>query len=233
MSKVTLHHGDCIDHMKKIKSGSVDLVVVDPPYKMTKKGSSCRPNYMPDSMGDNFFEGALPDTKDWLSECFRCMTDSSHMYIFTNTITLQEFLNVSVDLGFKLHNVLTMIKDTRMPSKWYYKECELILFFRKGRAKSINDMTSKDWIHVEMPTQKNGKVHPTQKPYDLVELLVTNSTTEDQTVLDPFMGSGTTGVAAKQTGRNFIGIELDENYFNIAKSRIDGSEDIEPDHILF
>ena len=108
-----------------------------------------------------------------------------------------------------------------MPCRWYLKNCELVLFFRKGKAKPINDMTSRDWVKVNMPTKKNGKLHITQKPLDFIQKLVTNSSNEGDTVLDCFMGSGTTGVACINTNRNFIGIELDEKYFNIAKERIE------------
>ena len=116
-----------------------------------------------------------------------------------------------------------MKKDTGMPNRWYLKNTELILFFRKGNAKPINDLTSRDWFEVKMPTKKNGKTHITQKPFNLIRKLVTNSSNENDVVLDPFMGSGTTGVACVDSNRNFIGIELDEKYFNIAKSRIDAA----------
>lgn len=114
-----------------------------------------------------------------------------------------------------------MKKDTGMPNRWYLKNTELILFFRKGQAKPINDLTSRDWFEVKMPTKKNCKTHITQKPFDLIRKLVTNSSNENDIVLDPFMGSGTTGVACIHTNRNFIGIEIDEKYFDIAKKRIE------------
>ena len=113
-----------------------------------------------------------------------------------------------------------MIKDTGMPNRWYLKNCELILFFRKGKAKPINDMTSRDWVMVTMPKQKDGKLHITQKPLGLITKLVTNSSEIGEIVLDPFMGSGTTGVACMNTNRNFIGFELDKNSFENAKIRL-------------
>lgn len=107
-----------------------------------------------------------------------------------------------------------------MPNRWYLKYTEIVLFFRKGNAVPINDMTSRDYEFVIMPTQKNGKVHISQKPLEFVEKLIMNSSKKGQLILDPFMGSGTTGVACVNTNRNFIGIEMDENYFNIATKRI-------------
>lgn len=220
-SSIWLMQGDCLERMKEIPDGSVDLILTDPPYRMTKRGKSCRPNWMPDGMGNNVFDGEIPEVADWLSEGFRVMGDG-HVYIFTNTISLQETLNAATSVGFKLHNIISMIKDTGMPNRWYYKQTELVLFLRKGRAKPINDYTSRDNVKVVMPKVSTGKLHITQKPLDFTEKLVTNSSKEGDTVLDMFMGSGTTGVACVNTGRNFIGIEKDEKYFEIAKNRILG-----------
>lgn len=216
-----LMQGDCLERMKEIPNESIDLVLTDPPYRMTKRGKSCRPNWMPDNMGDNVFDGEIPDFKQWLDLCYEKMSRQSHIYVFTNTVSLQEILNSATDAGFKLHNILTMIKDTGMPNRWYYKQTELVLFLRKGVAKPINDYSSKDWFNTEMPKKKNGKLHITQKPIEIVQKFVTNSSKENEVVLDLFMGSGTTGVACMNTNRKFIGIELDQGYFDIAKNRIE------------
>ena len=218
---IDLRQGDCLELMKEIPDKSIDMILVDPPYKMTKRGKSCRPNWMPNNMGENVFNGEIPNVKDWMSECYRILKEGTHFYTFCNTNDILEYLQTAKECGFKLHNIITMIKDTGMPCRWYLKNCELVLFFRKGKAKPINDMTSRDWVKVNMPTKKNGKLHITQKPLDFIQKLVTNSSNEGDTVLDCFMGSGTTGVACINTNRNFIGIELDENYFNIAKERIE------------
>lgn len=216
----TLLHGDCLSAMKNIKDESIDLIVTDPPYRMTKRGKSCRPNWMPDNMGNNVFDGDIPETDHWIAECFRVLAEGTHMYIFTNTISLLETMNSAEKAGFKLHNVLSMIKDTGMPNRWYYKQTELILFYRKGIAKPINDYTSRDNFTAIMPKQKTGKLHITQKPQDVCEKLITNSSKNGETVLDPFMGSGTTGAACMNTNRKFVGIELDNKYYQIAKTRI-------------
>ena len=218
--------GDCLEEMKEIPSASIDLIVTDPPYTMTKRGKSCRPNWMPSNMGDNVFNGDIPDVKAWMGECYRVLKDGTHFYTFCNTNDILRYLESAKEVGFKMHNIITMIKDTGMPNRWYLKNCELVLFFRKGKAKPINDMTSRDWIMVNMPTQKTGKIHITQKPLAFITKLVTNSSNVGDVVLDPFMGSGTTGVSCINTGRNFIGIEIDEKYFNIAKERIDKSTEL-------
>lgn len=98
------------------------------------------------------------------------------------------------------------------------KNCEYVLFLRKGKAKYINNISSKT-VH-KFNNIKGSKLHPTEKPIDLLEFYISNSSQEDDIVLDPFMGSGSTGVACKNLSRQFIGIEIDEKYFKIANKRI-------------
>jgi len=215
---------DCLEAMQRIPDGSVDMVLTDPPYTMTKRGKSCRPNWMPNNMGDNVFDNEIPKTNEWFSQCYRVLKEKTHFYTFCNTNDLSMYLTTASEIGFKFHNLITMIKNTGMPNRWYLKNSELILFFRKGGAKPINDMTSRDYIHAKMPTKKGGKLHITQKPLFVIEKLISNSSNEGDTVLDLFMGSGTTGVACMNTGRNFIGIELNPEYFEIAEKRINDAK---------
>jgi len=220
----TLHLGDCLELMTQIPDKSVDLILTDPPYRMTKRGKSCRPNWMPDGMGENVFNGKIPDTQTWMSNCFRVLKNGTHFYTFTNTNEIQNYLNCATKAGFKLHNIITMIKDTGMPNRWYYKQTEFLLFFRKGKAKPINDYTSRDNVKVIMPKLSSGKLHITEKPLDFISKIVLNSSRDGEIVLDPFFGSGTTCLAAKNLNRQFIGIEKDETYFNIAKERVFGKQ---------
>jgi len=218
-----LIQGDCLEKMKDIESGSVDMILTDPPYKMTKRGKAHRPNYMTVNNGGSLFTGNIPKMDDWLPLCFTVMRQNAHMYVFTNAKQMFELLGAAERAGFKLHNIISMIKDTKVPTHWYLNYCEYILFFRKGAAFPINDRTSRNYLTVEMPTLAKGKLHKTQKPLCAIKKLVLNSSKKGENVLDPFMGSGTTGVACKNLNRDFIGIELDENYFNIAKERINNN----------
>lgn len=136
-----IYNIDCMEGFKLIEDNSIDLILTDPPYKMTKRGKSCRPNWMPNNMGDNVFEGAIIPPKEWMSECYRVLKEQTHFYTFVNTNDITEYLSVAKEIGFKLHNIISMIKDTGMPNRWYYKQTELVLFFRKGKAKPINDYT--------------------------------------------------------------------------------------------
>ena len=136
----------------------------------------------------------------------------------TNVLNLEHYLTLARETGFSLHNVLIWEKNNCTPNRWYMKNCEYVLFLRKGRAKKINNVGSKT-VH-QFNNIVGSKLHPTEKPVDLLQFYIANSSNEGDIVLDPFMGSGSTGVAAKNLGRDFIGIELDENYFKIAQERI-------------
>jgi len=97
------------------------------------------------------------------------------------------------------------------------KNAEFIVFGRKGKAKPINNLGSKSIIEIN---NIRNKIHPTQKPIELLQMLITNSTDRGDVVFDCFMGSGSTGIACLNTNRQFIGMELDQEYFEIAKKRI-------------
>ena len=99
------------------------------------------------------------------------------------------------------------------------KNAEFILFLYKGKAFPIFDRGTKQVLCCKNISGKD-KLHPTQKPVDLLKVLIKNSSSPGQTVLDPFMGSGSTGVAAQLSNRQFIGCELDINYYKIAKNRL-------------
>ena len=176
---------------------------------------------MKSGMGENLFEGELPNTKEWMQLCFDKLKDDTHFYVFTNINSLHEYLDVAKECGFKLHNIISMIKDTKMPNRWYLKYTEFVLFFRKGKAFPINDMTSRDYEFVETPTLKNGKIHISQKPLSFIEKLITNSSNEGEICLDLFSGSGTLAVACINTNRDFIIIEKDTIEFKKSKKRIE------------
>ena len=136
----------------------------------------------------------------------------------SNDRNINELLNICEKVGFKLLNILVWGKSKHSPNRYYLKNCEFIVFLRKGKAKNINNMGTKQLLLINNVENKN---HPSEKPIKLMKILIKNSTNEQDKVLDPFMGSGTTGVACKELNRNFIGIELDEKYFKIAKERIE------------
>lgn len=125
-------------------------------------------------------------------------------------------------------NLISWHKSNPIPAcgNKYLSDTEYILFFREKGVRVHGEYATKKTYYVTPLNVKDKKLygHPTIKPIDIVENLVINSSLDGDVILDPFMGSGTTGVACINTNRNFIGIELDENYFNIAKERIEKAE---------
>lgn len=225
---IDLRCGDCLELMKNIPEGAVDLVVTDPPYK-TITGGDCngatseRPKGM---LGGNrkLFKHQRIEISLWMSEIYRVLKNGTHCYIFTNCLNLQEMLNEATKVGFKIHNILVWEKNNCTPSQFYMKNCEYVLFLRKGKAKWINNIGESKTVH-KFNNIIGKKVHPTEKPISMLEMYVLNSSHEGEVVLDPFMGSGSTGVACVNTSRNFIGMEIDPGYFEIAKARIEEAQD--------
>ena len=219
--KYTLLFGDCLERMEDIPDGSVDLCVSDIPYKLTGGGkgdgiNSKRPKGI---LQDNTQLMKVPKFKDWLPELYRVMKDGTHIYLMCNFLNLNQLMNDAQEAGFKMINLLVWEKNNCTPSQFYMKNCEYTLLIRKGSSKYINNIGASKTVH-KFDNIIGNKVHPTEKPIELMKFYIENSSNRGDTVLDMFMGSGSTGVACLNTGRNFIGVELDENYFNIATDRI-------------
>lgn len=119
--------------------------------------------------------------------------------------------------GFEFHNLLYWDKGTCTANRWYMKNAEYVGFFFKGKSFELNDCGSKQGIYIRHQDETD---HPTEKPVLLMQHYICNSTKRGEVVLDPFMGTGTTGVAAIRNGRGFIGIEKDPQWFEVALARI-------------
>ena len=212
--------GDCLKFMKEMSSNSIDLVVTDPPYRTTSRGSfGGTGGILKDELnmkGKVFFHNDIK-ISDWINEIYRVLKDGSHCYIMYNNVNLYEYLNEIKKAKFNIFKVLIWKKDNCITNMYYMDSHEYIIFCRKGKAVKINNCGTKSVL--EVPNVKK-KTHPTEKPVELMKILIANSSQKSQLVLDPFMGSGSTGLACKELYRDFIGIELDEKYFNIAKERI-------------
>lgn len=218
-------NGDFKSEIKYVETDSIDLICTDPPYRLIWGGKSYNKNAPKGILKDNdgkLFDYNEIEPKEFFGELYRVLKPNSHCYVMVNVLNMREFLNCAHNVGFKLHNILIWEKNNATPNNWYMKNCEFILFFRKGNAKPINNPSTKQLIKIN--NLIGDKVHPTQKPIELMELLINNSTNEGNLVLDPFMGSGTTGVACKRTNRKFYGIEIDKKYYNIAKERIENAQ---------
>lgn len=218
-----VHNISCLDGMKMMVDCSVDLIVTDPPYKTITGGRNNgknhkRPKGVLHENNGLFKHQTDIKTDDWIGELYRVLKDGSQCYIFTNTINLEEMLTKARKVGFQLHNVLVWEKNNCTPSQWYMKNCEYVLFLRKGKAKWINNIGGSKTVH-KFNNIVGKKLHPTQKPVDLLKFYIENSSNEGDLVFDPFMGSGSTALAAKELNRNYLGFELDETFMDIIHKR--------------
>jgi site-specific DNA-methyltransferase (adenine-specific) len=215
-------HGDCVNLMKEFESESIDLCITDPPYKLTSGG--CRGGLKiefnqvtkEEKESGKFFE--IPKFSDWLSDLFRVLKDGSHFYCMSNDKNLKELIVEGEKVGFKVLNILVWDKGMHTPLGYYMKNIEFVVLFRKGKAKKINNMGSKALISIK--GIRGNKVHPSEKPVELFEHFLTNSTKDGEIVFDPFLGSGTLAISAINTNRNFVGCEVDWNYCELINERI-------------
>lgn len=218
-----IYNHDCIEAMKRLPNESIDLCVTDPPYKTITGGdsngkNSTRPKGML-SGNKKLFKHQKLKISDWIGELYRVLKSGTHCYIFTNSLNIKEMLDESEKAGFKLHNLLVWEKNNCTPSQFYMKNCEYILFLRKGKAKWVKDIGGSKTVH-KFTNIIGSKIHPTEKPVDLLEFYIKNSSEENDIVLDPFMGSGATAVACINTHRKYIGFEVDEEYYDVLNNRI-------------
>ena len=241
--KSTLFHGDCLEVMQNIESGSIDAIITDPPYGTTAcKWDSIIPfepmweqlNRIIKPNGAIVLFGSEP-----FSSALRMSNNKNYKYDWVYQKKVPSNFAVSKYQPMKYHeNILIFsinthnyypIKEGREgggKARQKYK-------FNNGKVGEYISMKNKNVKHTEelrFPSsiQKfNNKskgdtgLHPTQKPVALIEYLIKTYTKENETVLDFTMGSGTAGIAAKNLNRNFIGIEKDDNYFKLAKRRIE------------
>lgn len=224
MSK--LINGDAIDFMKTLEDESVDLIVTDPPYKVTARGNAGNSGGMMQSklsMQGKIFKHNDIRPIEYIPEFYRLLKDGSHCYIMTNHVNLQEILNTATECGFRFIKSLIWNKGNKIMGQFYMSQFEYILFFRKGKGKKINKCGTADILNVPNKKTKgeDGKnIHDTEKPVELMKILIENSSQEGELVLDPFLGVGATAMACKELNRDYIGIELDEKYYNIACKRV-------------
>ena len=216
-----IYNLDVLELFKNIEDECVDLVVTDPPYKVISGGKPHKkgqPSGMLSKNDGKIFKHNDIKPEIWIPEIYRVLKEGSHCYIMTNTINLENYLRICRETGFGLHNVLCWEKNNVTPSRWYMKNCEFTLFLRKGKAKTINNVGSK-MIH-QFDNIIGNKIHPTEKPVELMKFYIANSSNIDDLVFDPFSGSGSTLIAAKELGRKYLGCEIDKEYYDISLNRL-------------
>ena len=203
---------DCLEGIKDIPSSSVDAIITDPPYFVGMTHNGKKGDYNDLIIMRPFFDSLF-------SEFSRVIKENGKVYIFCDWRTYAFYYPILL----KYINVRNMLVWDKIsgPGSSYAFIHELILFAEKGTPcmKGSNIFRFPGFSGGAKKT--NGEmVHPTQKPVEVIEKLITDSTKEGDLVLDCFMGSGTTAVAAKKLNRNFIGYEIQEKYIEIAERRL-------------
>ena len=229
---IKLMQGDCLERMKEIPSGSVDMILTDPPYGTT----ACK------------WDSIIPLKPMW-EQLKRIIKPNGAILLFgaepfSSVLRLSNIKKYKYDWYWRKAKPTVHLNAKTQPlrqietiSVFYGKQCsyspqgivptnEIVSRTNRGNYGKCSKTTLQTATGYPRNVLEFGSidgVHPTQKPVALMEYLIKTYTNEGETVLDFTMGSGTTGVAAKNLNRDFIGIELDEGYFKIAKDRIEAA----------
>ena len=213
-----IYYMDCMEGMKEIADGRIDLVVTDPPYRITPRGNPSTSGGLyakKDGLKGTVFSHNDIDIADYIDELYRVLKENAHCYIMTNNYNICHFLDVVSKSRFHFVKCLIWDKQNKVCGTYYMSQYEYIIFLRKGFDKPINNCGCPDILSVPNVKTKDSSgenIHDSEKPVSLMRILIENSSDRGDVVLDPFMGSGTTAVAASIAGRNFIGFEIDTKY---------------------
>ncbi|HUS64651.1 MAG TPA: site-specific DNA-methyltransferase [Kofleriaceae bacterium] len=214
-----LGRSDAVAWLRTLPSSSVDLVVTDPPYESLEKhraiGTTTRLKHSKASSNDWF--DIFPNERfpELFAEVFRVLRKHAHFYLYCDPETMFVAKPLAEAAGFRFWKPVIWNKVQIGMGYHYRAQYECILFFEKGKRK-LNDLGVADIISV--PRIRNG--YPAEKPVDVAEVLIRQSTQPGEVVVDPFMGSGSSGVAAVRNDRLFLGNDLCEEAVMIARRRL-------------
>jgi len=240
--------GDCVEVLKSFPDSCIDLIFADPPYNLQLRNELLRPNQTlvdgVDEEWDRFsdFEEYDRFTEQWLSQCRRVLKDTGTLWVIGTYHNIFRVGRIMQDLGYWILNDVIWYKINPMPNFrgtrftnatetliWAKKSSEQKKYtFNYQAMKNFNDGKQMPNVwHIPLCTgaeriKRNGqKAHPTQKPEALLYRVILSSSNPGDIVLDPFFGTGTTGAVAKKLKRNYIGIEVDPLYIEVAQRRIE------------
>lgn len=242
-----IFQGNCVDVLGSFPDQCIDLIFADPPYNLQLRNELWRPNMTKvdavDDAWDQFdsFEAYDQFTRAWLTACRRVLKDTGTIWVIGTYHNIYRVGALLQDLGYWILNDVVWVKTNPMPNFrgvrftnahetliWAQKERGAKYTFNHHAMKALNDdlQMRSDWV---LPTcvgkeriRANGmKAHATQKPEALLYRVILSSTNPGDVVLDPFFGSGTTGVVARQLGRHWLGIEQEAEYIRIANKRLE------------
>lgn len=211
---IKLYNDDCLNIMKQFDDKSIELCVTDIPYGEVNRKSNGLRNLDKHKADEITFQLA-----DFLSELNRIIFGS--IYIFCGTEQVSEIRKTLIECGFSTRLIIwEKTNPSPMNGQYIWLSGVECCVYGKRKGAVFNGHCNNTVLR--FPCGRN-KLHPTQKPLDLIKQLIEFSSNRGGLVLDPCMGSGTTGIACKELDRDFIGIELDKEYFKIASERINGN----------
>ena len=216
-----IYNIDCMEGLKLIDDNSIDLVIIDPPYLLNinkVKNVSNMNKYANDLL--NLKDGFDLKVLDLLIQKMKKI----NIYIYCSKRQVKDLLNYFSNKNCN-HEILTWHKQNPSPliNNNYLPDTEYILFFREKGVKLYGNYHTKRKYYISLTNKvdKQKYKHPTIKPLELIEYHIENSSKEGDLILDCFAGSGTTLVGAINKNRRYIGFEIDKNYYEIAKKRIE------------
>ena len=227
MSEIELSQGDCLELMKGIPDGSVDAIITDPPYNISRDNNF----HTMGRAGIDFGEWDKGfDLTTWIGIAQPTLKKGGNIIIFNDWKNLSYIAESLESNGFIIKDLIRWKKTNAMPrnrDRRFITDYEVAIWAVKKGGKWTFNRLSDTYEIPEITgglTPRSEKLnggHKTQKPIYVMEWLLERLTEVDDIILDPFMGSGSTGIACKNLNRSFIGMELGENYFNMAKERIE------------
>jgi len=218
---VTLYHGCALTLLPRL-CGVADLVVTDPPYRLTSggRGGQVMSGIFSSDRYDNSGELMhMVEWSDFAGPLLDACKPDADAYVMANDKQIFAAHAAMVGAGWRCHNLLVWNKGAPTRNRWYMKENEYVLYLWKGRARTIRNPGSKQTFLAQRP-ERAEKIHETQKPVTLLEHYIRNSSEPGDLVLDPFAGSAATLVAALRAGRRAVGIEIDVENYTAAVARL-------------
>lgn len=221
----TLYLGDARE-IVPVLDRKARLAVTDAPYALTAGGVR-RAGSRHRTMSGGWMAGYDNSGKvcrcditwdDIFAVLAEALLPDAEAYVMANDKNVIPAGVAALAQGFKPHNLLVWDKISATPNRWYMKNCEFTLFLYRGRARAIANCSTKQLARLP---QRDESDHPTEKPVPLMEVYIANSARRGELVIDPFMGSGTTGLAALRTGNPFVGVEIEAAHFDTACRRME------------
>jgi site-specific DNA-methyltransferase (adenine-specific) len=245
----TLINKDCLKELDKIEKNSIDMIFSDPPYFLSNDGFSVQNGKMVSVNKGNWdkskgFVNDFEFTETWIKKCMEVLKENGTIWISGTQHIIYQIGYILQKNGFLILNDISWFKPNGPPHlacRYFTHSHETILWAKKSKKSkhTFNYQLMKHWDMTNDAIKKEGKQmrsvwsipltpklekqfgrHPTQKPKELLRRIILSSTNKGDLILDPFCGSGTTGVVAVENERKFIGIEMEKSYIELSKKRI-------------